>query len=137
MVALVLNQLGLLALFRRELGVDGPAHLLHFLLELRRQRIPELAHPLLALAQMLVNALLLLVAEPESVADSPHEIHARADPGAGRATWGTLRRPDLGLGPVELHAHRTGENARGEDDDGRGDSLPGEQRQSPGSVSAA
>ncbi|MCZ7636573.1 MAG: hypothetical protein M5U12_11450 [Verrucomicrobia bacterium] len=136
-MALVLNELGFLALFRGELRVDGLAHALHFLLELRRQRIPELAHPLLALAQMLVNALLLLVAEPEPVADAPHEIHARPDPGAGRSPRGTLGRPELGLGPVELHPHRTGENARGEDDDGRTDGFPREQRQSPGSVSAA
>ena len=136
-MALALNELGLLALFGGELGVDGPSHPLHLLLELWCQRIPELAHPLLAVAQVLVNALLLLVAEPEPVANPPHEIHARANPGAGRATRGTLRRSELSLGAVELHAHRTGENARSEDDDGRGDGLPGKQRQSPGSVSAA
>jgi hypothetical protein len=136
-VALALNEFGLLALFRREFGVDGPAYPFHLLLELWRQGIPQLTHPLLALAQMLVDLLFLLVAEPEPVANPPHEIHARANPGSRGATRNALRGPELGLGPIELHAHGAGEHSRTEDHHGRGDGLPGNQGQSPGSVRAA
>lgn len=84
-----------------QLRCDLFAEVTHFFLDFAADRLVELAHALLAGADVAVDALLLSGGEVQALGHAPHELHARGCPMRG-ACFSSGPRLSLGLGAVHL-----------------------------------